>query len=103
MSSLSVFNFESYEIRFSPEGNPVANDVAKALGYADPADAVWRKVKAKNKGICEIQTPGGIQSMTVLKESGIYQLIFGSKLPSAEKFQDWVFAVSYTHLRAHET
>ena len=38
-----------------------------------------------------MQTPGGIQSVTVLEEPGIYQLIFGSKLPCAEKFQDWVF------------
>ena len=36
-------------------------------------------------------TPGGTQSVTVLEESGIYQLIFGSKLESAERFQDWVF------------
>ena len=36
-------------------------------------------------------TPGGKQSITVLEEAGIYQLIFGSKLPNAEQFQDWVF------------
>lgn len=89
-SIVSVFNFDDTEIRFV-EGKPVANDVALALGYKDPADAIWRKVKPKNKGVCEIQTPGGVQSATVLEEAGIYQLIFGSKLSSAEKFQDWVF------------
>ena len=90
MSNLQLFQFEEQEIRFV-DGKPVANDVAKVLGYKDPADAVYRLVKAKNKGLCKTQTPGGMQSVTVLQEAGIYQLIFGSKLPIAEKFQDWVF------------
>jgi prophage antirepressor-like protein len=90
MNNLAVFQFDSQEIRFAEE-KPVANDVAKALGFKDPANAVSRLVKDKNKGVCKIQTPGGIQSVTVLEEAGIYQLIFSSRLPSAEKFQDWVF------------
>lgn len=90
MSNLSVFGFDGQEIRFV-DGKPVANDVATVLGYKNPADAVYRIVKDKNKGICKIQTPGGMQSVSILEEAGIYQLIFGSKLPSAEKFQDWVF------------
>jgi prophage antirepressor-like protein len=91
MTSLAVFAFESQEIRFV-DGKPVANDVAKVLGYKNPANAVNRMVKASNKGLCDLQTPSGIQSTTVLEESGIYQLIFGSKLPAAESFQEWVFS-----------
>ena len=91
MTSLTVFAFESQEIRFV-DGKPVANDVAKVLGYKNPANAVNRMVKASNKGLCDLQTPSGIQSTTVLEESGIYQLIFGSKLPAAETFQQWVFS-----------
>lgn len=90
MTNLSVFNFESHEVRFI-EGKPVGNDIAAVLGYADPSKAVSTKVATKNKGVTKAVTPGGVQSITVLKEAGIYQLIFGSKLPSAEKFQDWVF------------
>ena len=90
MTSLTVFAFESQEIRFV-DGKPVANDVAKVLGYKNPANAVNRMVKASNKGLCDLQTPSGVQSTTVLEESGIYQLIFGSKLPAAETFQQWVF------------
>lgn len=90
MSSLAVFEFDGQDIRFV-NGKPVANDVAAVLGYKNTADAVTRLVKPKNKGVCKIQTPGGIQSVAVLEEAGIYQLIFSSKLPSAEKFQDWVF------------
>ena len=91
MTSLTVFAFESQEIRFV-DGKPVANDVAKVLGYKSPANAVNRIVKASNKGLCDLQTPSGVQSATVLEESGIYQLIFGSKLPAAESFQQWVFS-----------
>lgn len=90
MTNLTVFCFESQDVRFV-DGKPVAIDVAKALGYKDPANAVFRLVKERNKGVCKTQTPGGMQSVTVLEEAGIYQLIFGSKLPSAERFQDWVF------------
>lgn len=90
MSILSIFEFESQEVRFV-DGKPVANDVAAALGYKDPANAVTRKVFTRNKHLVEYLTPGGIQQITVLEEAGIYQLIFSSKLPSAEKFQDWVF------------
>jgi prophage antirepressor-like protein len=82
--------FKDQEVRFV-DGNPVANDVAAVLGYKDPANAVNRIVKPKNKGVCDLQTPGGIQSVAVLKEAGIYQLIFSSKLAGAEEFQDWVF------------
>ena len=90
MSNLAVFSFNSQEIRFV-DGKPVANDVAMVLGYADPAKTVSTKVKGKNKGVAKISTKSGIQSVTVLEEAGIYQLILSSKLPSAEKFQDWVF------------
>lgn len=90
MNNLAVFEFNSQSIRFVDD-SPVANDVAAILGYADPAKAISTKVKSKNKGVTKMVTPGGIQSVTVLEEAGIYQLIFGSKLPAAEKFQDWVF------------
>lgn len=90
MSSLSVFSFESNEIRFI-DGKPVANDIAAALGYASPKDAIYRHVTDKNKGGADLTTPGGKQKVVVLEEAGIYQLIFSSKLHEAEKFQDWVF------------
>jgi hypothetical protein len=98
MASITPFEFDGNEIRFVND-KPVANDVAKALGYKDPADAVYRIVKPKNKGVGKIQTPGGKQSITVLEEPGIYQLIFGSKLESAERFQDWVFEVVLPSIR----
>jgi len=91
MSSLAVFSFESQDVRFV-DGKPVANDVAAVLGYSDPAKTVSTKVSPKNKGVTKTVTPGGVQAVTVLEEPGIYQLIFSSKLESAERFQDWVFS-----------
>ena len=88
--SIQLFHFESQEIRFI-DGKPVANDVAAVLGYADSAKTISTKVSPKNKGVTKMVTPGGMQSVTVLEEAGIYQLIFSSKLESAERFQDWVF------------
>lgn len=91
-SAIQLFQFDTHEVRFI-DGKAVANDVASALGYKNPADAVYRLVKEKNKGLCKTQTPGGMQSVTVLEEPGIYQLIFGSKTEAAERFQDWVIEV----------
>jgi prophage antirepressor-like protein len=92
MSSLQLFSFESQEIRFI-DGKPMANDVANVLGYADPAKTVSTKVDSENKSVTKTVTVDGKwRSVTVLEEAGIYQLIFGSKLSSAKKFQQWVFS-----------
>jgi hypothetical protein len=92
MSNISVFNFDSQEIRFV-DGKPVANDVAKVLGYKDPANAVTRIVKPNNRSVCKLQTlDRKLRDVTVLEEAGIYQLIFSSKLAAAESFQQWVFS-----------
>ena len=99
MSNLAVFLFESQEVRFI-DGKPVANDVAAVLGYTDPAKTISTKVFPQNKGVTKAVTPGGIQSVTVLEEAGIYQLIFSSKLKSAQKFQQWVFEEVLPSLRA---
>jgi prophage antirepressor-like protein len=90
MNNLAVFQFDSQPIRFI-DGKPVANDVAAILGYANPAKTVSTKVDSEYKGVTKMVTPGGMQSVTVLEEAGIYQLVFGSKLPSAKVFQKWVF------------
>lgn len=65
-----------------------AADVAKALGYASPKDAI----AAHCKGAVKRRTPtaGGEQDMNFIPESDLYRLVFSSKLPTAEKFTDWV-------------
>lgn len=68
----------------------VGKDVAAALGYEKPTDAVRKHVDDEDRGISKMETPSGIQQMTVINESGLYCLILSSKLPSAKKFKRWV-------------
>ena len=93
MSSLSVFSFEKQSVRTL--GTPeiplfVAIDVAKALGYSQPAKSVNDRVDPEDLIKAEIDTNGGRQTVNCVNESGLYALIFGSKLESAKRFKRWV-------------
>lgn len=68
----------------------VGRDVAESLGYAEPSSAISKKVDAEDKGVAKMETPSGKQKVTIINESGLYSLIFGSKLESAKRFKRWV-------------
>ena len=68
----------------------MGKDVAVALGYAEPRSAVSKRVEVEDKGVAEMETPNGIQKMTIINESGLYSLILSSKLESAKRFKHWV-------------
>lgn len=93
MNKLQIFNSEEFgQVRtVEINGNPyfVANDVARALGYKRPADAVTAHCKGSVKH--RYLTDGGEQELKVIPEGDIYRLTVRSKLPSAEKFEKWVF------------
>ncbi|SHF63857.1 BRO-N domain-containing protein [Lactonifactor longoviformis] len=75
------------------DGEPwfVGKDVAEALGYAKARNAIASHVLGEDKKDAPIQgTHGGLQAMTIINESGLYALIFGSKLESAQRFKHWV-------------
>lgn len=74
------------------DGEPwfVGKDIANALGFSNSRDAIKNHVFAEDKGVEKFDTLGGIQQLTVVNESGIYSLIFNSRLPSAKKFKHWV-------------
>lgn len=63
-------------------------DVAAALGYSNPRKALADHCKGVTK--CDALTNGGKQELSFIPESDIYRLTFGSKLPNAEKFTDWI-------------
>jgi len=67
----------------------VGNDVANALGYKRTADAITAHCKGSVK--YRYLTNGGEQELKVIAEGDIYRLIVKSKLPSAERFEKWVF------------
>lgn len=68
----------------------VGKDVAAALGYEKERNAIQKHVDAEDALKWGIPTNGGMQDMTVINESGLYALIFSSKLESARKFKHWV-------------
>lgn len=71
----------------------VGKDVATALGYGEGKsipNAIAKHVDEMDKGVTEMMTPGGKQNAIIINESGLYALIFGSKLPSAKRFKRWV-------------
>ena len=92
MDNLQIFNSEEFgEIRTVEINGKlyfVANDVAKALGYKRPADAVTAHCKGSVKH--RYLTDGGEQELKVIPEGDLYRLIMESKFPSAEKFEEWV-------------
>lgn len=68
----------------------VGNDVARALGYEKYRDAVPRHVDADDRQGIQIEDAGQRRMVTVINESGLYSLIFGSQLESAKRFKRWV-------------
>ena len=65
------------------------SDVAKALGYRRPKDAITAHCKGAVKR--RLLTNGGVQEMKMISEGDVYRLISHSRLPSAEKFERWIF------------
>ena len=68
-----------------------ARDVASALGYANPKDAVNRHCRPKGVRIHDLLTAGGRQKVKFIDEGNLYRLMACSRLPSAERFESWIF------------
>lgn len=106
-TKIESFNNEEFgEVRtLTVDGNPwfVGRDVAKGLGYANPKDAMRKHVDPDDKQIIKrsqfttFSIPA--RGLTVINESGLYALIFGSKLESAKRFKHWVTAEVLPKLR----
>lgn len=96
MNNLKIFeNAEFGQIRTVViDGEPwfVGKDVAGALEYKDEFGALKKHVLDEDKLLCQIDSAGQKREVTVINESGLYALIFGSKLDSAKKFKHWVTA-----------
>ena len=92
MNEIQIFRNDQFgEIRTLEENGSVlfcGSDVAKALGYSNPSKALYDHCKGVTKR--NIPTNGGDQAMSFIHESDLYRLVFSSKLPTAEKFTDWV-------------
>jgi len=74
-------------------------DIAVALGYSNPRDALRRHCKGVVKR--DTLTEGGPQQLSFIPEGDVYRLIVHSKLPSAERFERWVFDEVLPSIRKH--
>lgn len=95
MNELQIFNSEEFgEIRTVTIDNEpwfVGKDVATALGYSNTRDALATHVSEEDKNTVVISDgKRGNPNQVVINESGLYALIFGSKLESAKRFKRWV-------------
>lgn len=94
MENIQVFNNSEFgdirTIQLNNETYFVGRDVANALGYSDSFGALKKHVMSDDKLVCQIDSAGQKRDATVINESGVYALVFGSKLESAKRFKHWV-------------
>ena len=94
MTKLAVFSFGNHEIRTATDEHGevwfVANDLCAALELENPRDALANHVDQEDVARRDTLTPGGLQKLNHVNESGLYALIFGSRKESAKRFKRWV-------------
>ncbi len=94
MNEIQIFNNEEFgQVRtllINDEPWFVGKDVAGALGYEKARNAIASHVDEEDALKWGVLTQGGKQEMTVINESGLYSLIFGSRLEGAKRFKRWV-------------
>lgn len=94
MNQLTPFAFDSHAIRVvNLDGATwfVGKDVALALGYADPTNAIKQHCRGVVKHHPILDALGRTQEARLLTEPDVFRLIVGSRLPAAERFEQWVF------------
>ena len=104
-TNIQIFTNEVFgEIRTCQVNNQimfVGKDVATALGYAKPENAIATHVDTEDKTTTLIQGTGSNykSKMVIINESGLYSLILSSKLPQAKEFKRWVTAEVLPQIR----
>lgn len=105
-TSLQVFNSEQFgniRVALANNGNPVfcAKDVAVALGYKDPTNAIKQHCRGVAIHHPIIDGMGREQTARFITEGDMYRLIASSKLESAQQFESWVFDTVLPSIRSH--
>ena len=106
-NEIILFKHDDFgEIRtLNIDGEPwfVGKDIAVALGYSAPRNAIQAHVDNEDKTTALIQCTGSEykSNAVIINESGLYSLILSSKLPSARKFKHWVTSCVLPSLRKH--
>lgn len=103
MNDLQIFKYQDSEVRtVEMNGEPwfVLKDVCGVLGLGT-VSKVTDRLDADEKGMNQIHTPGGMQDVTVINESGLYNVILRSDKPEAKPFRKWVTAEVLPTIRKH--
>ena len=103
MSNIIPFNYNSKQVRvIEKNGEPwfVAKDVCDILDLGNSRMALER-LDDDEKGVSLIDTPGGMQQMQVVNESGLYALILGSRKKEAKEFKRWITHEVIPSIRKH--
>jgi len=96
----AVFEFHGASVRtLMIDGEPwfVAKDVAEVLGYAKPDQAISSHCKAPET--CPLESGGQVRHMKIIPERDVYRLVIRSKLPAAERFEEWVVSEVLPQIR----
>ncbi|HBJ9556007.1 TPA: phage antirepressor [Staphylococcus pseudintermedius] len=104
MQELQTFNFEELPVRtLTVDDEPyfVGKDVSDILGYSNSRKALSDHVDEEDKLTSQIVTAGQRRNQTLINESGLYSLIFSSKLDSAKRFKRWVTSEVLPAIRKH--
>ena len=103
MNEIQIFNYNSVEVRtIQNDGEPwfVLKDVCNVLHIGNSRDVVAR-LDQDEKGVGQIDTLGGKQEMTIINESGLYNVILRSDKPEAKPFRKWVTSEVLPTIRRH--
>ena len=103
---LLLFNNEEFgNVRTIQEDGKIlfcAKDVASALQYKDTINAIKQHCRWVVKHhLPHPQAPDKLLEMSFIPEGDVYRLIVGSKLPSAERFERWLFDTVVPSIRKH--
>ena len=106
MNEIKIFNYNNNEVRvIEQNGEPwfIAKDVCEALGLEQVSRAL-RGLKKNDSRLLKVTHPQNPQKkieVNVVSEPGLYKLIFKSRKPEAEQFQDWVYYKVLPDIRKH--
>lgn len=104
MNDLKIFTYNDVQFRTITKSDGekwfVLKDVCDILGLTN-SRMIAERLDDDEKGVSQIYTPGGKQEMTVISESGLYNVILRSDKPEAKPFRKWVTAEVLPSIRRH--
>ena len=103
MTKIQVFEYQSNKVRtVDMDGAPwfVLKDVCEVLGLGN-SRMVSDRLDEDEKGVSKIDTLGGVQNVTIINESGLYNVILRSDKPEAKPFRKWVTSEVLPSIRKH--